>query len=1052
MTTSARLKATPTPTQTMAGGVGRQRSTWLLLAGIVSVTLIGFLHSPVVLTPPSLPDSGSVPPPIPTTRASALRACVGARNGTTQLFRDDPAVASIGRASPPAHESRSERPRIVINVLANQRLTSLQRLCESLLAADYLGDDDVALEVHLEADQPPDLLQYVTNLEWPNGPKTVHARMVKGGLIAVVVESWWPTSDNEVAVLLEDDIEVSPLFYRWLRMSLDAWTEAGRPDDMLGVSLYTPRVIETRQPDHRHKSRQRPLDLQGLVGRLTGGVVNSPFRQQLPCSWGALYFPKPWREFASFMRLRTDNGRPESLAPGTGQVVIPHSLTTGWKGSWKKYLMELCWAKGWFLLYPNFPEQQSLATNHLEVGEHIAANDANHKREHFTVPLLRDPAVLHSAGDAERQGQLPPLFTLPLLNLFSEPYDVVPRPPTTLPNASDDAARASWDTAWRAVGQDLVCTPEDRWAGKLVSRTYNPRTLFAYALCVQEDGNLVVYHVDGAGDMVEAVWSSGSGAPQHVGHELRLRLGSDGRLTLVRIDREASSKVMVLWQSSYRGPSTRRYFLYVHETGEVVVYHGDSPCADKVMPVWSTSGLMTHLEPCARRRARVDPAWRRAGDDLVTTPKRATPAKLLSETQDLATGTRHHLVVQEDGNLVVYLVSGAGELLQPVWSSDTGSRKLVGKDLRLQLNARGTLALTYRGGIRTSTVWSSGFRGRPGPHFLYLHANGNLVVYRGSDPCAVGVSAVWSSRGGSRARGWQRGFQVQEPCAVRRVSMERASQACRHFLRPANHFMRKATDDTFTLVLPHSSGTRLFALLPYYAASPLVERIVVVWSTEASGPAPRAMLLQQHTRVDFLEYKHTVRSQHLNPSMLVTTRAVLLLDDNLKVHHGDLEALFQAWQGNTKRVLGLIAGEHGAPSSRALLFHANLLFEFTCGCGFAAHSVVDRAAGCEGLALGLLLRRLHREEPTTTHPLAVVPPSHPIGWFPDDATRRPSRDPGRCAAELLGVFELGPADMPRPSRDLGNSAMVDCSVDRTVDSTWPQEDTAEACQLPESGS
>jgi hypothetical protein len=41
----------------------------------------------------------------------------------------------------------------------------------------------------------------------------------------------------------------------------------------------------------------------------------------------------------------------------------------------------------WNLLYPFFGDHSAYSTNHLEVGEHIAANDTSHVKEDYTFPL-----------------------------------------------------------------------------------------------------------------------------------------------------------------------------------------------------------------------------------------------------------------------------------------------------------------------------------------------------------------------------------------------------------------------------------------------------------------------------------------------------------------------------------------------------------------------------------------------------------------------------------------------------------------------------------------
>jgi hypothetical protein len=50
-------------------------------------------------------------------------------------------------------------------------------------------------------------LEVVNSFEWPHGPMTLRRRIIQGGLIRAVSESWHPASDD---LLQEDDIKVSP--------------------------------------------------------------------------------------------------------------------------------------------------------------------------------------------------------------------------------------------------------------------------------------------------------------------------------------------------------------------------------------------------------------------------------------------------------------------------------------------------------------------------------------------------------------------------------------------------------------------------------------------------------------------------------------------------------------------------------------------------------------------------------------------------------------------------------------------------------------------------
>lgn len=76
------------------------------------------------------------------------------------------------------------------------------------------------LRINIEQTADDDTLKIIQNVDWPYGTVFVHHRIVQGGLMPAVVESWYPRSDDTYGLLLEDDVELSPLFYAWAKMSL----------------------------------------------------------------------------------------------------------------------------------------------------------------------------------------------------------------------------------------------------------------------------------------------------------------------------------------------------------------------------------------------------------------------------------------------------------------------------------------------------------------------------------------------------------------------------------------------------------------------------------------------------------------------------------------------------------------------------------------------------------------------------------------------------------------------------------------------------------------
>ncbi|MCD9640804.1 hypothetical protein HAX54_026453 [Datura stramonium] len=118
------------------------------------------------------------------------------------------------------------------------------------------------------------------------------------------------------------------------------------------------------------------------------------------------------------LRLHEHEG---SLKIKAKSVQIPKSRTNGWQASWKKFLIDMMYLRGYVSLYPNFPNQMSFSTNHMEPGAHIAAknNVVKHNKADFEVPLIKE-----DFKNLLPNGKLPPASKLPSLNLFNQPVSL----------------------------------------------------------------------------------------------------------------------------------------------------------------------------------------------------------------------------------------------------------------------------------------------------------------------------------------------------------------------------------------------------------------------------------------------------------------------------------------------------------------------------------------------------------------------------------------------------------------------------------------------------
>ncbi|XP_009770821.1 uncharacterized protein [Nicotiana sylvestris] len=298
------------------------------------------------------------------------------------------------------------RMRISVNIITQNRANSLARLLKSLSEAHYIGDE-VSITFNMDSKVDEATIKLVNTFNWPHGSKIIRRRIIQGGLIRAVSESWYPSSDDDFGLLLEDDIEVSPYYYLWIKYALLTYhydPEISLPE-LSAISLYTPRLVEVV----KERPKWNATDFFKHIH------PNTPYLHQLPCSWGAAFFPKQWREFYVYMNMRFTEDAKQN------PVQIPRSRTNGWQASWKKFLIDMMYLRGYVTLYPNFPNQTSFSTNHMEPGAHIAAkeNVIKHNKVDFEVPLLKEDFRSFLPN-----GKMPTASKLPSLNLFNQPVSL----------------------------------------------------------------------------------------------------------------------------------------------------------------------------------------------------------------------------------------------------------------------------------------------------------------------------------------------------------------------------------------------------------------------------------------------------------------------------------------------------------------------------------------------------------------------------------------------------------------------------------------------------
>ncbi|GJP65169.1 hypothetical protein CLOP_g22072 [Closterium sp. NIES-67] len=287
----------------------------------------------------------------------------------TSAYRNDSVVALPGRAwRLPAGVARSygglgggkvdpARFRLHVKVLVFDRPAYALRCLRAL--ADALYDaEPVYLDVFvdhpfaLRADAAPwsprtarrvaashSLMAQIDAFAWPHGPKRVMYRSQSAGLQGQWVEAWWPESLADVALIVEDHVVVSPLYYRYLKRLLARYYfRRGEFDPhMLGVSL------------------QRQSFVPGLGGDPLPPLAHSaPFLYTLTGTWGQALLPGPWQQFRVWLDERRYNGSRQPTVGGTEDHAVGNRRWSPWAIKW-------AYSHAMLSLYPPLPANLSLA-------------------------------------------------------------------------------------------------------------------------------------------------------------------------------------------------------------------------------------------------------------------------------------------------------------------------------------------------------------------------------------------------------------------------------------------------------------------------------------------------------------------------------------------------------------------------------------------------------------------------------------------------------------------------------------------------------------------
>ncbi len=259
---------------------------------------------------------------------------------------------------------------------------SLLRLLKSIEAADYSGHRRPHLTVELPADVDPPTQAFLEELTWPplDWSGTPHQSQVtlrhriprRAGTAeeasARQVESFYPARPTHSHVLvLSPQVELSPIYFHYLMYQLLEYRysslirESPESKKLVGLSLELPSMhlndSTTFSPPRSNRGPRHSDEEEGH----TATEEPISFLWQAPNSNAALYFGDKWIEFHSFLTFRFSDD--PTKQPGRRKLISEIYP------SWLEFLQELMRARGYTMLYPNFPSgsPDSIASVHHEL-------------------------------------------------------------------------------------------------------------------------------------------------------------------------------------------------------------------------------------------------------------------------------------------------------------------------------------------------------------------------------------------------------------------------------------------------------------------------------------------------------------------------------------------------------------------------------------------------------------------------------------------------------------------------------------------------------------
>lgn len=237
---------------------------------------------------------------------------------------------------------------IAIVVVAFNRDKSLKRLLNSLNALNVSKDDEVPLYISIDRAKEENLenksvLKIANEFKWKFGEKVVDYKAENMGLRKHILECGKLTNKYENIIVLEDDIVVSPLMYKYAKQVIDYYKGE---EKIAGFGVYS--------------FQRNPVNNLPFYPINNGDDV---YFMQYACSWGQIWTRDRWNDFYDWYKKNKD-------VDFSNNLNIPKYINSWGENSWLKFHIIYTILNNKFFVYPYI----GLTTNFTDTGTHNKLN------------------------------------------------------------------------------------------------------------------------------------------------------------------------------------------------------------------------------------------------------------------------------------------------------------------------------------------------------------------------------------------------------------------------------------------------------------------------------------------------------------------------------------------------------------------------------------------------------------------------------------------------------------------------------------------------------